>query len=246
MDVYWVEQSEVDVPETDEWLGPSELRRLDNLRFPKRHLEWRLGRWTAKCAVAILQDLPLMPASLANLEIRAAPSGAPEVFVANKRADITVSISHRAGLAICAIVCAGVKLGCDLEVIEPHSQAFVEDYLTHDEQLRVTEASADDRARLVALLWSGKESTLKAMEVGLRVDTRCITVKPGEVRSLSGWTPLKTQSTAGDTFHGWWRQANSWMQTLVADPSPQAPIHLSVPTFDRPDITERRKTAFGD
>ena len=245
MDVYWVEQSEADVPKTDEWLGPSELRVLDNLRFPKRHLEWRLGRWTAKCAVAIVQKIPLLPDSLANLEIRAAPSGAPEVFIANKPTDITVSISHRAGLAICAIVCARVKLGCDLEVIEPHSQAFVEDYLAHDEQLRVTEASFDDRARLIALLWSGKESTLKAMEVGLRVDTRCITVKPGEVRSLSGWTPLKTQSTAGDTFHGWWRQANSRMQTLVADPSPHAPIQLPVPTFGQ-DITERRRTAFGD
>ena len=246
MDVYWVEQSEVDVPESDEWLGPSELRRLDNLRFPKRHLEWRLGRWTAKCAVAVVQDLPLLPDSLANLEIRAAPSGAPEVFVADKRADITVSISHRAGLAICAIVCARVKLGCDLEVIEPHSQAFVEDYLTHDEQLRVTEASFDDRARLVALLWSGKESTLKAMEVGLRVDTRCITVKPDEIRSLGRWTPLQTQSTAGDTFHGWWRQAESWLKTVVADPSPHAPIQIRVPTVDRLDVRERHKTAFGD
>jgi len=246
MDVYWVEQSEVDVPETDEWLSSSELRYLDKLRFPKRHLEWRLGRWTAKCAVAILQDLPLLPDSLANLEIRSAPSGAPEVFVANKRADITVSISHRAGLAICAIACARVKLGCDLEVIEPHSQAFVEDYLTQEEQLRVTEASCDDRDRLVALLWSGKESTLKAMDVGLRVDTRCISVTPYDARSLSRWNPLQTQSTAGNTFHGWWRQVNIWLQTLVADPSPHAPIQLPVSTFDRPDIKEKRKTAFGD
>ena len=60
------------------------------------------------------------------------------------------------------------------------------DYLTHEEQLRVTEASSEDRARLVALLWSGKESTLKAMGVGLRVDTRCISVKPGEVRTATG------------------------------------------------------------
>src|ERR1051326_3844651 len=246
MDVYWVEQSEADVPETDEWLGPSELRRLDNLRFPKRHLEWRLGRWTAKCAVAIFQKIPLRPAPLANLEIRAAPSGAPEVFVANKPTDISVSISHRAGLAICAIACARVKLGCDLEVIEPHSQAFVEDYLTHEEQVRVAEASAEDRPRLVALLWSGKESTLKAMAVGLRVDTRCISVKPGEVRSLSRWTPLETQSTAGDRFHGWWRRADRWLQTMVADPSPHAPIQLPVPTLDRQYIRKRRKTAFGD
>jgi phosphopantetheinyl transferase len=246
MDVYWVEQSEADVPENNEWLGPSELLRLDHLRFPKRRREWRLGRWTAKCAVAMVQDRPRLFNSLADLEIRSAPSGSPEVFVYNQPVDLTISISHRAGLAVCAIACGRVKLGCDLEFIEPHSQSFVEDYLTNEEQRRVAQTSSEDRARMVALLWSGKESTLKAMRVGLRVDTRCITVQPSEVRTVSQWTALKTLSTASDAFDGWWRQANYWVQTLVADPQPRAPVQLAVPTFNLGKKTAGRKTAFGD
>lgn len=244
MDVYWVEQSEADVPANNQWLARGELLRLDQLRFLKRRREWRLGRWTAKCAVAMVNELPLCFDSLADLEIRPAPSGSPEVFVRNEPADLTISISHRAGLAVCAIACGRVKLGCDLEVIEPHSQSFVEDYLTNEEQLQVTQASSEDRARLVALLWSGKESTLKAMRVGLRVDTRCITVQPGEARTLSQWIPLMTQSTAKDTFHGWWRWASDWIQTMVAVPAPRPPIQLSVPTLE--NKTAGRKTAFGD
>ena len=246
MEVYWVEQSEADVPANDEWLGPGELLRLDHLRFPKRRSEWRLGRWTAKCAVALVHELPLSFQSLADLEIRPAPSGSPEVFIFNQPADFTISISHRAGLAVCAIACGRVKLGCDLEFIEPHSQSFVEDYLTNEEQLRVNGSSSEDRSRMVALLWSGKESTLKAMRVGLRVDTRCITVEPSQLRALTRWAPLLTHSTAGDAFHGWWRQSNQWVQTIVAGPPPRAPIQLSVPTLDRENKTAGRKTACGD
>lgn len=226
MEVYWLEQSESDVPGTNEWLGTSELRRLDTFRFPKRRVEWRLGRWTAKCAFAFFQGLPAQLQTLANVEIRSAPSGSPAVFVLNQAADLTISISHRSGQAICSIARSGAKLGCDLEVIEPHSQAFIEDYLTRDEQLRVAQASAEDRARLVTLLWSAKESALKAMQVGLRVDTRCLTVQTAEAGVVNRWTALSADSTAGDRFHGWWRQHNGWLQTLVAEPSPNWPIQL--------------------
>jgi len=228
MEVYWLEQSEADVPESNEWLGPSELRDLQTLRFPKRLMEWRLGRWTAKCAFAIFQGVPVQANALADIEIRAAPSGSPQVFVSDQPADATISISHRSGRAICAIAGAGIKLGCDLELIEPHSQAFIEDYLTHEEQILVAQTSAEDHDRLVALLWSGKESALKAMRVGLRVDTRCITVQPGEAHLVGRWTPLITISTAAERFHGWWRQAQSWVQTVVANPAPKPPIQMRI------------------
>jgi len=226
MEVYWLEQSEADVPGTNEWLGASELRRIDALRFPKRRMEWRLGRWTAKCAFAFFQGFPAHLQTLANVEVRSAPSGSPAVFVLNQPADVTISISHRSGRAICAVAGAGVKLGCDLEVIEPHSQAFIEDYLTEEEQVRVAQASAEDRTRLVTLLWSAKESVLKAMQVGLRVDTRCLTVRTAEAGLVNRWTALSAHSTEGDRFHGWWHQNNGWLQTLVAEPPPNRPTQL--------------------
>src|ERR1700687_3935942 len=119
MDVYWVEQNEGDPPAGDDWLNNSEAVRLDGMRFAKRRADWRLGRWTAKRALAVYLNLPTHLQALAEIEIRPAVSGAPEVFFANKPADVTISLSHRAGIAICSIAVSGAALGCDLESVEP-------------------------------------------------------------------------------------------------------------------------------
>ena len=65
-----------------------------------------------------------------------------------------------------------MALGCDLEVIEPRSEEFVADYFTTEEQKMVSQAPIADRSKLLALLWSAKESALKALREGLRFDTR--------------------------------------------------------------------------
>jgi 4'-phosphopantetheinyl transferase len=177
MDVYWLEQTEADVPQRSDWLSASEAARLNDMRFAKRRADWRLGRWTAKRAVAVCLNVPAHPQGLAEMEIRPAPSGAPEVFFANKSAPVTISLSHRAGTAVCAVALSGAALGCDLELIEPRSDGFVADYFTTEEQALVARAFAADRPRLCALLWSGKESALKALRAGLRLDTRCVSVE---------------------------------------------------------------------
>ena len=73
------------------------------MRFAKRQADWRLGRWTAKNAVAAYLNLPSDPQALTDIEIRPAPSGAPEVFIADQPARVTISLSHRAGVAACAV-----------------------------------------------------------------------------------------------------------------------------------------------
>src|ERR1039457_2252479 len=104
MDVYWLEQTAADVPVENDWLHASEAVRLNGLRFPKRRADWRLGRWTAKHAVAVCLNLSLDHHSLAAIEIRPATSGAPEVFLANAPARASISLSHREGTAVCAVV----------------------------------------------------------------------------------------------------------------------------------------------
>jgi 4'-phosphopantetheinyl transferase len=52
MDVYWLDQTQADVPAGDEWLCAREAACLARLRFAKRRADWRLGRWTAKRALA--------------------------------------------------------------------------------------------------------------------------------------------------------------------------------------------------
>ena len=103
MDVYWLEQTEADVPAENDWLSASEAVCLNSMRFAKRRADWRLGRWTAKCALSAYLNVPAHPQVLAKIEIRPAPSGAPEVFFGNQPAAVTISLSHRAGIAACAV-----------------------------------------------------------------------------------------------------------------------------------------------
>jgi 4'-phosphopantetheinyl transferase len=249
MDVYWLEQAESDVPVEDHWLSASEAARLDALRIAKRRADWRLGRWAAKRAVAAYLDVPRHLQGLANIEIRPAPSGGPEVFILDTPAPATISLSHRDGTALCAIAPSGAALGCDLELVEPRSDAFVVDYFTAAEQALVAGMSLEDRPRLLALLWSAKESALKAMGAGLRLDTRSVEVSAvdglqgcrdsrkglAEDASLSfqqnggnSWRPLQVRYIGGQVFSGWWQPTGSLLRTLVAVPPPLPPIPLTV------------------
>jgi 4'-phosphopantetheinyl transferase len=241
------------VPAENDWLSTSEVVRLNGMRFAKRRADWRLGRWTAKRALAVHLNLPGHPQALKGIEIRPAPSGAPEAFFANTPTAVTISLSHRAGVAVCAVAPFGAALGCDLEMVEPRSEAFVADYFTTEEQALVAREPAADRPRLLALLWSGKESALKALRAGLRLDTRCVTVTPVDVLPYQGddgegcvgdpalplrssyaldstWRPLRVRCTNGQTFQGWWQHTGDFLLTLVAAPPPVPPIPLSIPT----------------
>jgi 4'-phosphopantetheinyl transferase len=232
MKVYWLEQSEADVPAENDWLSANEAVCLDGMRFAKRRADWRLGRWTAKRALSVYLDVPAHLQTFKKIEVRPAPSGAPEAFFVNQPAAVTISISHRAGIAACAVAMSGVKMGCDLEMVEPRSDAFVADYFTLEEQALVARASAADRARLLALLWSGKESALKALHEGLRLDTRSVIVSPGNAAfDLHGWSPMEVRHTDRRIFHGWWQHADGIVRTLVAAPPPNPPIRLRIPDY---------------
>ena len=252
MNVYWLEQTGSDVPECADWLSASEETCLDSLRIPKRRADWRLGRWTAKRAVAAYLNAPENPRTLANIEIRPASTGAPEVYFGGKPADVSVSISHRSGIAVCAVTSADVALGCDLEVIESRSAAFLADYFTTEEQESVARADTADRPRLVCLLWSAKESALKALRTGLRADTRSVAVhlkaallekgRSGQDHfedSTSGcvqcaadaWQALQVRSADGQMFQGWWQRTGGLLRTLVSTPPPAPPIPLVAGQF---------------
>jgi 4'-phosphopantetheinyl transferase len=237
MDVYWLEQTESDVPAHDHWLGSEEARQLNTMRFAKRRADWRLGRWTAKRALAICLHRPEDPEALAGIEIRPAASGAPQAFLAGKPAALTISISHSAGTAACAVALSGAALGCDLEKIEERSEGFLADYFTAEEQALVAGAPASERSSLVAMLWSAKESALKALGEGLRLDTRSVVVIPADTLHCQDgeaapacapqrWRPLQVRYDRGQVFQGWWQCAGGLVRTMVADPPPAPPVLL--------------------
>jgi 4'-phosphopantetheinyl transferase len=236
MGVYWLEQTEADVPAENQWLGANETICLSSMRFAKRRDDWRLGRWTAKHAVAAHLGLSTDLHALAKIEILAASSGAPEVFVQGQPADIAISLSHRDRAALCAVGSAGTSIGCDLEIIEPRGDEFLADYFTDNEKSLIARASVGARPLLLTLLWSGKESALKALHAGLRLDTRCMCVTPvdgwafpsaelaqdrgqlPESTSPEGWRPLQVRYSGGRIFRGWWRLQDGLVRTAVSDP----------------------------
>lgn len=241
MNIYWLEQTAADVPARDDWLSAGEKDRLAGFRIPKRRDDWRLGRWTGKCLIAACLGLPDTASDLATVELKPAMSGAPEVFVAQQPAPLAVSLSHRAGRALCVITTSGAALGCDLELIEPRSDVFITDYFTESEQALMSQACAEDRSRLAALLWSAKESALKALHVGLLLDTRSVTVTPVLSSTTNEWCPLQVDHVGGQRFHGWWRSSNDFLRTLVAGPGPAQPVPVLLPLPSRrlvPAITE--------
>jgi 4'-phosphopantetheinyl transferase len=229
MTIHWLEQTEADIPAENQWLNTNEILRLNALHIPKRRADWRLGRWTAKHAVAACLNLPDEPSTFADIEIRAASSGAPEVFFQDRQAEIGISLSHSSGTALCTLAPPKISLGCDLETVEPRSDAFVADYFTDDEESLIAQCPTQELPFLLALLWSAKESALKALRVGLRFDTRCMSVSPVDDWHPTGnpdaWRSLSVRYSAGRVFHGWWRLQNHLVRTVVSD----LPLPIPVP-----------------
>jgi 4'-phosphopantetheinyl transferase len=210
--------TEADVPAGDDWLSAPERETLAELRFPARRRDWRLGRWVARRAVAGVL-------ARATMEVRAAADGAPEVLVAGRPAPVTISISHRAGLGACLATGRGRLAGCDLELIEPHPHALARDFFTPAELAMVDRAGPERRELAVALVWSAKESALKALRQGLRLDTREVEVEPGGLGAGSGWQPLRARH-GPRSFGGWWRLEGRHVVTVLTEPASGPPALL--------------------
>jgi 4'-phosphopantetheinyl transferase len=214
--IHWLEQREANLPGGNDWLSESELTRLATLRFPKRRADWLLGRWTAKLAVSAYLGRSTSHEALCVVEIHPAESGAPLALVAGEPASVSISISHRDGVAMCAVGPPDTKLGCDLELIGAHSEAFIRDYFTQEEQLAIAGVLDEERQRLITLMWSAKESALKALGVGLRADTRSVGVRLAEQLAAGiGWNPLRVQMNNELGFEGWWNQSGLLIRTVV-------------------------------
>lgn len=214
MTIRWLLLPAAALPEGDGWLGPEERDVLSRLRFPKRRSEWKLGRFTAKRALALFEGI----AALDRIQIVAAKDGAPEAFVDGRRIDSGISISHRESMAACAIAPAS-SVGCDLEAVEPRSSRFVIDFFTDRERAEVDDTPDSLRDRKVALTWSAKESALKVLRVGLRRDTRSVEVEIDDLDNIdAGWGTLRaTVSPEARVLSGWWRQVDDLVLTVIGD-----------------------------
>ena len=233
----WLSQGMADAPVDDAWLSPREASWVARMRFPKRRIEFRLGRWTAKRALALYLGRDASAAALRSIEIDRAPDGAPHPMVDGRPAEAYLTMTDRADQAVCLVGPPGIALGCDLELVEPRSDAFVGDFLTPAEQRLVAAAGEGDRRDLLAnLVWCGKESALKVLRTGLRRDTRSVEVSFPEGEAVLGWAPLSVRAVEGTVFPGWWQRFGAFVLTLAAT-EPLAPPR---PLVDPPGLAAAR------
>jgi 4'-phosphopantetheinyl transferase len=236
--IRWLVQSIVDHPDLAAGRPPAGLlSRAEQERYagylnPKRRRDWLSGRWTAKKLIQAhyAATAGLEPA-LDSFTITQEPDGAPYAISCDPtlvgarsaesspvRLPLVLSISHSHGYALCA-VCAGgepaPKLGADIELVERRDPAFAHDFFTAREQAAFAAVPARLADLMITATWSAKESVLKALRLGLRVDTRTVEcfVTPAEPHV---WTPFcielcpalgqkVPQAEPLASFAGWWR-----------------------------------------
>lgn len=222
--------------------------------MPKRRADWLVGRVTAKAVVseALREALPgaWRPGAI---EIASEPSGMPYArlapgadsiagFAPGERLPVGVSISHAEGHALCAATFSAPEddrgsraLGIDLGLVERRSEAFVDTFLTDDEQRFVRDARAWERDLRANLIWCAKEAVLKALGRGLTVDTLDLSCRPepgladpAEWRMAptgGPWRPFVATCgpvlvPGGDTIRGIWRTFDGFVGALAARAPP--------------------------
>jgi 4'-phosphopantetheinyl transferase len=224
----WLAAALTDVPEDNRWIDETMATRLAGMRYTKRISETTMARWTAKAAIATTLGRPTDPASLRHVIVRNAFDGAPFVEVDKRgtEADLEIAMTDRADHAVCMVLAGDGRIGCDLELIEPRSAAFVHDYFTASE--RAVVAAHDHPDLLANLIWSAKESALKVLRTGLRRDTRTVEVAVGQVTG-DLWHPLTVTADDGRVFPGWWLVAGEFILTCATERQTDRPRSLSEP-----------------
>lgn len=165
------------------------------------------------------------------------------------RLPLSLSISHSTSSAFCAVYpFAGVSgqvsrknsiraasqgvrplawVGADIEMVETRSPRFVDDYFTPQEIRHVRDASPGFQDALVTATWSVKEAVLKALRLGLTVDTRlvsCLCALHGPAEG--GWYGVSVECdpkilaranrASQVAVYGWWRLEGAYALTLAA------------------------------
>jgi phosphopantetheinyl transferase len=210
---------DTDVPALEDCLSAAERARLAAFPAQKRRVEWLLGRRAAKDLVrSLLVERLAYDVPLTAIEVTTSESGAPKIVSAaaslpwpeGAPVPIEISISHSSGVAVSAGCwrpenLPRVSVGIDLERITPHDPSIFRDIFTvEEERYRASgsDLSSDERAMLV---WSGKESVLKALGQGFTVDPQSVTClplsqPPGDafhVEPCALWRSLDVRCAAG-------------------------------------------------
>ena len=223
--LHFLTQHQHDLPSHERWLSRREAAILAGFKFPKRRRDWLLGRWTAKSALSRFSQG--RDRSMTDWQIVADSDGAPMILAHGRKTGIPISLSHSGNLALCVLAEEAMQVGCDLETIEARSRAFEETFFTDNELAMLDRHPGSDRAQLVTLIWSAKESALKALRLGLKADTRRVELKSFTNSQDKSWSGIVVEDRQdGGEFHGWWREQESMVMTILSKLHINQPIEL--------------------
>jgi 4'-phosphopantetheinyl transferase len=230
--IAYLTQLHTDLPaQTETWLSAAELAELAALRIASRRLDWLIGRWTAKC---LLQATVAASAEFRSIQIAPARGRPPVAVWPGSAGAWPLSISHCGGRAVAALDTERpTPLGVDLERIAERPPVFANDYFTAAELVSLR-SWPEAQAERVTAIWCVKEAALKALGLGLTVDTRAINVGLDDGRAgPGGWRGLEAAPDptrlppapdgTAQTLRGWWCRREADVLAIVPGTAPVPP-----------------------
>lgn len=208
-------------------LSPEENATYDGFRFDARQKAWLAGRFAAKTLVSKVHDGRYQHD---QITIRNDELGAPSAYHAGQPLPGCLSISHSGDWSAAAytplkVQSSELRVGIDLERITARPDGFVHDYFTKNEVEMVLPADANTppgtshSAKRATLIWSAKEALLKALGIGLRLDTRrveVVAIEDAELPDLAGWKGLRiTTAQLSSVVDAYWRRHGPYIITLA-------------------------------
>ena len=175
----------------ERFLNLAELNEYRKFKIPKRKMEWLFSRWVVKKLVAgSINNINRPAPSLVN--IRKMTSGVPYIDIEGMGRVGWLSFSHSNNGVFAAFSTDNThRFGVDLEYLEEREPLLIEDYFTDSERKWVNTLTGEKKMFLVNLIWSAKEAYLKAVEIGLQMDTRRIEIQPFALEDeMSTWSDL--------------------------------------------------------
>ena len=205
-------------------LSPREEKILAGLAVVPRRRKWLMGRAAAKRLVREAFGEGQVPDD--QMSVLNQPSGEPFVLIEGRGGwEYPISLSHRSEVGMAAApVDRTLRIGADLETIEPRDPALTRQFFT-DAEAEVVESSGNNRDEVVARIWSAKEAVLKLLGLGLRIDTRGVVVDlPGKLfpDCPADWQPVDVTVLAKlprqdllNALHVAWRREGDCVLTVA-------------------------------
>jgi len=190
-----------EVKAVHEFLNEGEREIYWGFKTRKRQLEWLAGRVAIKSLYSRVNNLNV---SSAELIVERETSGLPYLVERGERASGRISISHNAGwVAVCQSD-SELRIGIDLEEIRSRDPAFLTDYFSQAEQEQIMNGGIHTLDFRTNLIWSAKESVLKAISTGLGTDPLKVEIDGlHSFEKKNGWSVLSAGYPEDKTQTSW-------------------------------------------